>query len=96
MRFLMASCLFSKFLLLGEDAPRISEQETSFLDKKGTLKHLDNYTVIRIFGSTEQPPLLPCHITDKMFVAEVARQYSYWFHLFQRKKKNSSFLCLGK
>jgi hypothetical protein len=76
-----------KVLLLGEDAPRISEQATSFLDKKGTLEHLDNYTVIRIFGSTEQPALLPCHITDKMFVTEVALQYSYWFHLFQRKKK---------
>jgi hypothetical protein len=76
-----------KVLLLGEDAPRISEQATSFLDKKGTLEHLDNYTVIRIFGSTEQPALLPCHITDIMFVAEVARQYNYWFHLLQRKKK---------
>jgi hypothetical protein len=76
-----------KVLLLGEDAPRISEQATSFLDKKGTLQHLDNYTVIRIFGSTEQPALLPCHITDIIFIAEVARQYNYWFHLFQRKKK---------
>jgi hypothetical protein len=76
-----------KVLLLGEDAPRISEQVASFLDKKGTLEHLDNYTVIRIFGSTEQPALLPCHITDIMFVAEVACQYNYWFHLFQRKKK---------
>jgi hypothetical protein len=57
------------------------------LDRKGTLEHLDNYTVIRIFGSTEHPALLPCHITDIMFIAEVARQYNYWFHLFQRKKK---------
>jgi hypothetical protein len=40
-------------LLLGEDAPRISEQTNRFLDNKGTLEHLDNYTVIRIFGSTE-------------------------------------------
>jgi hypothetical protein len=78
-----------KILLLGEDAPRISEQVASFLDKKGTLEHLDNYTVIRIFGSTKQPALLPCHITDIMFVAEVARQYNYWFHLFQRKKKKT-------
>jgi hypothetical protein len=76
-----------KVLLLGEDAPRISEQVAIFLDKKGTLKLLDNYTVIRIFGSTEQPALFPCHITNKMFVAEVALQYIYWFHLFQRKKK---------
>jgi hypothetical protein len=61
-----------KVLLLGEDAPRISEQETRFLDRKGTLEHLDNYIVIKKFGSTEKHALLPCHITEKMFVAEVA------------------------
>ena len=76
-----------KVLLLGEDAPRISEQGTSFLDRKGTLEHLDNYIVIRIFGSMEKHALLPCHITDRMFVAEVARQYNYWLHLLQKKKK---------
>jgi hypothetical protein len=76
-----------KVLLLGEDAPRIFEQATSFLDKKGTLEHLDNYTVIRIFGSTKQHVLLPCHIMERMFVVEVACQYNYWFHLLQRKKK---------
>jgi hypothetical protein len=76
-----------KVLLLGEDGPRISEQETSFLDMKGTLEHLDNYIVIIIFSSTEKPDVLPCHIMDKMFVAEVARQYNYWLHLLQKKRK---------
>jgi hypothetical protein len=61
------------FFLLGEDAPHISEHETNFLDRKGTHEHLDNYTVIRIFGSREKPVLLPCHITDIMFLTEVAR-----------------------
>ena len=65
-----------KILLLGEDAPRISKHAISFLDRKGTLKHLDNYTVIRIFVSREKPALLPCYIMDKMFVVEVARQYN--------------------
>jgi hypothetical protein len=76
-----------KVLLIEEDAPCISEQATDFLDKKGTLEHLDNYTVIRIFGSKEKPALLPCHITDIMFVAEVARQYNYWLHILQKKRK---------
>jgi hypothetical protein len=58
--------------LLGEDVPRISKQATRFLDKKGTLEHLDNYIMIRIFGSSEKPSLLPCHIMDIMFVVEVA------------------------
>jgi hypothetical protein len=74
--------------LLGENAPCISENATSVLDNKGTLQHLDNYTFIRIFGATEQPALLPFHVIDIIFIAKVARQYSYWFHLFQRKKKN--------
>jgi hypothetical protein len=78
-----------KVFLLGENVPRISEQATSFLDKKGTLQHLDNYIVIRIFGSTEQPSLLPFHVTNIIFIVEVARQYNYWFHLFQRKKKKT-------
>jgi hypothetical protein len=76
-----------KVLLLGEDAPRISDQATRFLDRKGALEHMDNYTVIRIFGSKEKPALLPCHITDIMFVTEIARQYNYWLHLFQEKRK---------
>jgi hypothetical protein len=66
-----------KVLLLGENAPHISEQTTSFLHNMGTLQHLENYIVIRIFGSTEQHALLPFHVTDIIFIAEVARQYSY-------------------
>jgi hypothetical protein len=76
-----------KVLLLGEDDHCISEHATSFLHRKRTLENLDNYTVIRIFGFTKIPTLLPCHITDIMFVAEVARQYNYWLHLLQKKKK---------
>jgi hypothetical protein len=35
----------------------------------------------------EKPALLPYHITDIMFVAEVARKYYYWLHMLQKKKK---------
>jgi hypothetical protein len=66
-----------KVLLLGEDAPRISDQATKFLDRKGALEHMDNCTVIRLFGSREKPALLSCHITDKMFVTKVERKYNY-------------------
>jgi hypothetical protein len=62
-----------KLFLLGENAPHLFEQATNILDKKGTVQHLDNYTVIRIFGSMEQPTLLPCHITAIFFITEVAR-----------------------
>ena len=48
---------------------------------------MDNYSVIRIFGSKEKHALLPCHITNIMFVTEIARQYNYWLHLFHEKRK---------
>ena len=74
-------------MLLGEDAPRISDEATKFLDKKEALEHMDNYTVIRIFGSREKHALLPRHVTDIMFITEIARQYNYWLHLFHEKRK---------
>jgi hypothetical protein len=40
-----------------------------------------------VFGSKENPTFLPCHIMDKMFVAEIARQYNHWLHFFYDKKK---------
>jgi hypothetical protein len=76
-----------KVLLLGEDAPNKSNQETRFLDRKGALEKMDNYNVISIFGSKENTALLPCHMTDKMFVTEIARKYNYWLHLFHEKRK---------
>jgi hypothetical protein len=57
------------------------------LDRKGALEQMDNYSVIRIFGSKEKPTLLPCHITDILFVTEIVRQYNYWLHLFHEKRK---------
>ena len=55
----------------------MSGQETKFLDRKGTLEQKENYSVIMIFGSKENLSFLPCHITYKMFVIEIARQYNY-------------------
>jgi hypothetical protein len=55
----------------------MSDQETKFLDRKGTLEKTDNYSVIMIFGSKENPSFLPYHITDIMFVIEITRKYKY-------------------
>jgi hypothetical protein len=59
-------CVFKVFLL-GEYALRIYNQETMILDRNGALEHMDNYTMIKIFGSKEKPALLPCHIIDILF-----------------------------
>jgi hypothetical protein len=48
---------------------------------------MENYNIIRIFGSKENPSFLPCHISDKMFVTEITRQYNYWLHFFHEKRK---------
>ena len=76
-----------KDLLLGKDAPRMSVHATKFLDRKGTLEQKENYSVLMVFGSKENLAFLPCHITNKMFVIEIARQYNHWLHFFHGKRK---------
>ena len=51
-----------------------------------------DYTVITIYGSEEQPYRLPSFITPKIFSLEVLRQrlHSYKLH-FSRKKQTSNF-----
>jgi hypothetical protein len=77
-----------KGLLFGKDTPWMSDQVSKFLEMKGTLDQMKNYNVISIFGSKENPSFLPCHISEKMFVTEIARQYNYWLHFFHEKRKN--------
>jgi hypothetical protein len=89
--------LVFKYLLLGKDASQMSSQATKFLNRKGTLEQKENRNVLMIFGSKENPSFLPCHITDKMFVAEIARKYNHWLHFFNDKKnKTVHSLCPGK
>jgi hypothetical protein len=82
-----------KGLIFGKYFPRLSDQATKFLDRKGTLEEMENYNVIRIFGSKQNPCFLPCHISGTMFFAEIARQYTYWLHFFHEKRK-SQFIPL--
>jgi hypothetical protein len=48
---------------------------------------MENYNVIRIFGSKQNPCFLPCHISGTMFFVETTSQYTYWLHLFHEKRK---------
>jgi hypothetical protein len=65
----------------------MSGQATKFLNRKGTLEQKENHSVLMVFGSKENLAFLPCHIMDKMFVAEIARQYKHWLHFFHDNKK---------
>lgn len=51
-----------------------------------------NYTIIKIYGSEEQPYRLPSLLTPRIFSLEVLRQklHSYELH-FSRKKQSSNF-----
>jgi hypothetical protein len=74
-----------KALMFGKYTPRIFIEASKFLDKKGTLEQIENYNVIRIFGSKENHSFLPCHISKRMFFTEFARQDSFWLHFFHAK-----------
>jgi hypothetical protein len=41
------------------------------LNRKGTLEQKENHNVLMVFGSKENIAFLPCHIMEKMFVAEI-------------------------
>jgi hypothetical protein len=74
--------------LLGENTSRIYEQDNKFLQKRGNIDQMENHSVIRILGSKENPYFLPYHVSDKLFITEVARQYNFWLHFFHEKRKN--------
>jgi hypothetical protein len=78
---------FFKGLMFGKDTPRISDKENKLLDKKGTFKQMENHNVIRIFGSKKNLFFLPYHVSDKMFITEVARKYNFWLRFFHEKWK---------
>jgi hypothetical protein len=66
------------------------------LNRKGTLEQEENNIVLMVFVSKENLVFLPCHITDKMFVAEIAGNTTTGCTFSMTRKKNSSFLCPGK
>ena len=76
-----------KKLLFGENTTRLSLEAMAFLNKRGTLEKMENYNVIRIFGSRESPFSLPYYILEKIFIIEVARKYKFWLHFFNEKIK---------
>jgi hypothetical protein len=77
-----------KDLLLGKDAPRMSGQATKFLDRKGTLERKENYSVIMIFGSKENPcfPSMSHHRQDVCYRNSKAIQPLVAFFPWQEKK----------
>jgi hypothetical protein len=66
-----------KGLLFGKDTPRISAHASKFMDKRGTLEQMENYNVIRIFSSKENPSFLPCHISDRILLQKLQANINF-------------------
>jgi hypothetical protein len=86
-----------KGLLFGNDTPRISDQASKFLDKKGTLEKMESHNVIRIFGSKENP-LLSFHAMCliKCLLQKLQGSIISGYTFFMRNEKINSYPCLGK
>jgi hypothetical protein len=67
----------------------MSDQASKFVDRKGTLEQMENYNIIRIFSSKENPSFFPCHKSNKMCVAKITRQYHCCLHFFHGKRKKT-------
>jgi hypothetical protein len=77
-----------KGLLFGKNTPRIYDQANKFLDKNRMIEHMENHSVIGIFCSKENPSFFLYHVSDKLFIMELARQNNFWQHFFHKKWKN--------
>jgi hypothetical protein len=66
---------------------RLSLEVASFLSEKGVFEALEEFSFLRLYGFQGKPLLLPFYVSDRLFVIEVCRQYKYWAHFFNEKRK---------
>jgi hypothetical protein len=85
-----------KRLFLDENTSRISDQATMFLEKKGTIKKMENHSVIWIFFLKENPYFLPYHVSDKLFIIEVQGNITSGYIFSMKKRKNNLFPFHGR
>jgi hypothetical protein len=48
---------------------------------------MENFSVIRLYLSREKPSYFPYYVSDKIFVVEICKQYKFWAHFFNEKRK---------
>jgi hypothetical protein len=65
----------------------LSIEVAFFLAGKGVFETMDDFSFIRLYDFEEKPSLLPFYMLDKFFVIEVCKQYNFWAHFFNEKKK---------
>jgi hypothetical protein len=65
--------LISEFkkMIFGHSTSRLSLEAATFLSGKGDYEMCEEFIVIRLFVSEENPFLLPFYVSDKLFVKEI-------------------------
>jgi hypothetical protein len=76
-----------KRLIYGPNTSRLSLEAASFLARKGSFEAMDDFSIIRLYCSHEKPSLLPFYVSDRLFIVEVCKQYKFWAHFFNEKRK---------
>jgi hypothetical protein len=76
-----------KKMIHGTIASRLSLDVASFLAEKGFFETLEEFSLLRLFKFQGKPLLLPFHVFVQLFIIEVCRQYKYWAHFFNEKRK---------
>jgi hypothetical protein len=64
-----------KKLIFGPTTSRLSLEVASFLAEKQIFETTEDFSLLRLFGF-------------QLFVTEVCKQYKYWAHFFNEKRKN--------
>jgi hypothetical protein len=76
-----------KRLIYGSSTSRLSLEVAYFLVGKESFEAMENFSTIRLYCSHEKPSFLPYYISDRLFIVEVCKQYKFWAHFFNEKRK---------
>jgi hypothetical protein len=76
-----------KRLIYGPSTSRLSLGGCIFLSQKGSFEAMENFSIIRLYCSHEKPSYLPYYVSDKIFIVEICKQYKFWAHFFNEKRK---------
>jgi hypothetical protein len=85
-----------KKLIQGPSTSILSLEETSFLDKRGILKEMDNLCVFMLYFSPKKSSYHAYYVSYNILVVEICKQYKFWDHFFNVKIKRQSILLPWK
>jgi hypothetical protein len=88
MKFTMIFFQFLKDYCLEKIPPEYRTRKINSWIKGGHWSKWKITMLSGFFGSKENTSFLPYHVSNKMFIMEVAKHYNLWMHFFHEKWKN--------